>query len=68
MIQKKNVSKMLNFCNLSWSDSCLKFYKNDRPIKTASDSQARKKIYKTSINSWKNYEGNIKQEFNKLIV
>ena len=40
------------------SEKCIKFYKNKRPIRTASDTQVRKSIYKSSINIWKNYENN----------
>ena len=50
------IRNLLKVCNLSWNDNCLKFYNNKRPIKTVSNVQARKKIYKSSIDSWKNYE------------
>ena len=53
-------------CNLSWEDKCLKFYDNKRPIKTASNIQARKKIYKSAIDSWKNYESYLKDFFSKI--
>tara|TARA_Y100000590_G_scaffold469324_1_gene656174 strand:- start:7077 stop:8645 length:1569 start_codon:yes stop_codon:yes gene_type:complete len=62
----REIKKLLKFCNLEWSDSCLNFYKNKRPIRTASDVQARSKIYKTSIGSWKNYEKHLKKTFLKL--
>lgn len=41
---------------LEWSDQCLEFYNVDRPVKTASLSQVRKPIYKTSTNRWRKYE------------
>ena len=44
----------------------LKFYNNKRAIKTASDTQARKQIYKSSVDSWKNYEKYLIKYFNKL--
>ena len=50
------IRNLIKKCNLKWNKDCLKFYKNKRVIKTASDTQARKKIYKNSINVWKNYE------------
>jgi len=53
---KNKVNDLLNFCNLGWEDKCLEFYNTKRPIKTASDTQVRNKIYNSSINSWKNYE------------
>jgi len=57
---------LLQFCNLTWQDQCLNFYNNDRPIRTASDVQARKKIYKTSIGSWKNYSIYLEKYFKTL--
>jgi len=41
---------------LEWTDSCLKFYETERPVKTASASQVRKPIYTTSVNRWRKYE------------
>ena len=45
------IKKIINYCNLDWEDRCLDFSKNKNPIKTASVGQARKPIYKSSINS-----------------
>ncbi len=53
---KNEVSKLLKFCDLSWQNDCLDFHKNKKPIKTASDVQAREKIYTKSVNSWENYK------------
>ena len=63
---KIEIQNLLKFCDLKWEDDCLNFYNNKRPIKTASDIQARSKIYDTSINSWKKYEKFLKQYFVKL--
>ena len=49
------------------SFQCLKFYQNKRSIKTASDTQARKKLYKSSVKSWKNYEKYVNKSFSKLL-
>ena len=65
---KKEVKKLLNFCELPWDDNCLEFYKNKRPIKTASDTQVRSKIYNTSVNKWKKYEKYLKKYYDKLKV
>ena len=63
---KKEIGKLLHNCNLNWHDSCLNFHKNSRVIKTASDTQVRKKIYKSSLNQWKNYELYCYKLFNNL--
>ena len=62
----KEIKNLIHVAGLSWSSKCLKFYQNKRSIKTASDTQARRKLYKSSINSWKNYEKYLKKPFSKL--
>ena len=63
---ESEIKNLIKACDLEWNDQCLKFYNNSRPIKTASDTQARKKIYKTSVDSWKNYEKNLNIYFKNL--
>ena len=60
------IKKIIEACDLKWDKKCLEFYNNKRPIKTASDTQARNKIYKTSIDSWKRYEKNLSIYFKDL--
>ena len=50
------IKRIIKICGLKWDQSCLKYYRNKRLIKTSSDTQVRQKMYKTSINSWRNYE------------
>ena len=56
----KIIPKLIKDCKLEWEKDCLKFYKNERAIKTASDVQARNKIYSSSVNSWKYYNKYLK--------
>ena len=63
---KTEIKNLLDYCNLKWEESCLDFHKNKRPIKTASDYQARSKIYSKSIDSWKNYDEYLNNFFDKL--
>jgi len=60
------VKKLLRYCNLSWNNDCLNFHDNRRLVKTASDIQVRNKIYRSSIDSWKNYEKYLNDYFVKL--
>ena len=61
------IKKLVNFCNLEWDVSCLNHRKNkDTSIKTASVQQARKNIYSSSLNTYKNFEKSLK-EMNTLI-
>jgi hypothetical protein len=68
LINKKDfeIKNLLKACDLNWDDNCLKFYNNKRPILTASDTQARKQLYNTSINSWKKFEEKLEKPFLKL--
>lgn len=48
--------KLLNFCQLNWQDACEHFHQNSSSTTTASASQVRQPIYKTSLEKWRNYE------------
>ncbi len=50
------IKRIIKECDLSWNEKCLFHYKNKNPIKTMSTVQARKPIYKTSINSFDKYK------------
>ena len=63
---EKNIKSLIKNCNLEWNNKCINFYENNRPIKTTSAAQARKKIYKSSINYWSNYNNFLKYSFSNL--
>ena len=63
---KVEIKKLLNFCDLSWNDDCLKFYNTKRPIKTVSVAQVRQPLYKSSISSNKNFEPFLSDLFTNL--
>ena len=65
---ESEIRNLLKFCNLPWNNKCLSFHNNTRIIKTASDVQARNKIYTDSIDSWKNYEKYLQDDFKKLKI
>jgi tetratricopeptide (TPR) repeat protein len=48
--------RMIAYCGLEWDDACLAFYETQRPIRTASATQVRQPIYRTSIGRWKPYQ------------
>jgi len=50
------VARILEFCELPFEESCLRFHETDRAVKTASSEQVRKPIYSSSVNLWRNYE------------
>jgi hypothetical protein len=50
------VHRILDFCELPFEESCLRFHETNRAVRTASSEQVRQPIYSSSINLWKNYE------------
>jgi tetratricopeptide (TPR) repeat protein len=53
---ERQARKIIDHVGLEWNDNCLRFYENERNVKTASLSQVRKPIYNTSVGRWKKYE------------
>ena len=56
-LETKNLIK---FCNLEWEDGCIDHTQNKTGIKTVSIAQARKPIYKSSINLSESYSKYLK--------
>ena len=65
---KNETKKILDYLDLSFEESCLEFYKNKRPIQTASLVQARKPVFKSSINCWMKYKNFLKPLTDKLNI
>jgi hypothetical protein len=59
-------SSMLNYCGLDWDAACLDFHLNKRPVITASADQVTRRLYKSSIGRWRNYESHIDTLINSL--
>ena len=47
--------RLLEFCGLPWDPACLAFHENRRPVRTASVTQVRQPIYRSSVGRWKPY-------------
>jgi tetratricopeptide (TPR) repeat protein len=50
------VRRLLHYCGLPFEDSCLRFYENDRAVRTASAQQVRKPIFREGIDQWRHFE------------
>ncbi len=48
--------KILDFVGLEWNERCLAFHETRRSVVTASAWQVRQKIYRQSVQRWRNYE------------
>ncbi|MFQ5625191.1 MAG: sulfotransferase [Methyloligellaceae bacterium] len=54
---QENMSrKLIGHIGLPWDDACLDFHNSKRGVRTASVSQVRKPIYKSSLAAWRKYE------------
>ena len=64
---QNEIKKILNYCDLEWDDNCLQHHKNFKtPIATVSLTEARRPIYKSSVNFSKNYSDYLAEFFVKL--
>jgi len=50
------VRALLAYCGLPFEAGCLKFYENERAVRTASAQQVRKPIFREGVNQWRNFE------------
>jgi predicted Zn-dependent protease len=50
------VRRLLDYCGLPFEEGCLKFYENDRAVRTASSEQVRRPIFTEGLDQWRNFE------------
>jgi tetratricopeptide (TPR) repeat protein len=50
------VRRLLDYCGLPFEERCLRFYENDRAIRTPSSEQVRQPIFKDGVEHWRHYE------------
>jgi len=50
------VRELLEYCGLSFEEQCLRFYENDRAVRTASSEQVRQPIFRDGLEQWRHYE------------
>jgi tetratricopeptide (TPR) repeat protein len=48
--------KIVEFIGLKWDQRCLAFYETERRVATASKWQVKQKMYRSSVERWRNYE------------
>ena len=49
------VRRLLEYCGLPFDERCLRFYENDRAVRTASSEQVRQPIYRQAVDHWHHY-------------
>jgi tetratricopeptide (TPR) repeat protein len=50
------VRRLLEYCRLPFEPACLRFYENERAVRTASSEQVRTPIYREGLEQWRHYE------------
>jgi hypothetical protein len=53
---ESEVRRLLEHCGLPFEDSCLRFYENERAVRTASSEQVRQPIFREGMDHWRHYE------------
>ena len=53
---EREVRDLLEYCGLPFDEGCLRFYENERAVRTASSEQVRQPIYRDAVDHWRHYE------------
>ena len=48
--------RLLDYCGLPFEAGCLRFYENERAVRTASSEQVRQPIFREGLDHWQHYE------------
>jgi hypothetical protein len=50
------VRRVLEYCGLPFEEHCLRFYENERAVRTASSEQVRQPIFRDALEHWRHFE------------
>jgi hypothetical protein len=50
------VRRLLEHCGLPFEEHCLRYYMNERAVRTASSQQVRQPIFRDGIEQWRHYD------------
>src|SRR3954465_5716632 len=53
------VRRLLEYCGLPFEANCLRFYENDRAVRTVSTEQVRRPIFRDAAPLWRRYESSL---------
>ncbi len=53
---ESEVRRLLDACDLPFEPDCLRFFENDRAVRTASSEQVRRPIYSDGLDQWRAFE------------
>jgi tetratricopeptide (TPR) repeat protein len=52
---ESEVRRLLEYCGLPFEAQCLRFYENERAVRTASSEQVRSPIYREGMEQWRRF-------------
>jgi tetratricopeptide (TPR) repeat protein len=52
---EREVRRLLAYCGLDFEPGCLRFYENDRAVRTASSEQVRMPLFTDALEQWQNF-------------
>jgi tetratricopeptide (TPR) repeat protein len=50
------VRRLLEYCGLPFDERCLRFYENERAVRTASSEQVRQPIFRDAVDHWRYFD------------
>jgi predicted Zn-dependent protease len=53
------VRALLEYCGLPFEAACLRFYENERAVRTASSEQVRRPIFRDALEHWRHFESHL---------
>ncbi len=55
------LTRLLDYCELPFEESCSRFWETNRPVRTASSEQVRQPLYSQSIHRWRRYQDQLSE-------
>jgi cytochrome c-type biogenesis protein CcmH/NrfG len=56
---EKEVTRLLDYLGLPFESACLRFFENERTVRTASSEQVRQRIYREGVDQWRRFEAGL---------
>jgi tetratricopeptide (TPR) repeat protein len=53
---ESQMRELLGYCRLPFEEACLRFYENERAVRTASSEQVRRPIFRDGVDHWRHCE------------
>jgi tetratricopeptide (TPR) repeat protein len=63
---EREAQRIIAYCGLDWDDRCLDFHRTARSVRTASATQVRQLIYRSSIGRWRQHADSLEPLLREL--